>query len=188
MKKLLAVLILLTAISCAHQDQKINLTLNHLNENSIEEKNPTTIDLKVFDDRKNKEVIGSKEFNEDEKIYISSEENLAEFLQFKISKNLEKRGFLKGKEKLVEIRVKTFSYKAERHFFIGKSKADIALKVVVKNAKNGVTTTKDFALSVKRKHFIAPLESTDAKTINSILEEIVDDVLSDETLLQTLAK
>jgi uncharacterized lipoprotein YajG len=77
-------------------------------------------------------------------------------------------------------------YKAKRQFFIGTSKANASFKVIVKNSKTGSKFTKNFDLSLKNKHFIAPLESTDAATINALLQEIIENILNDESLLKKL--
>ena len=48
--------------------------------------------------------------------------------------------------------------------------------------------TRNLELSSSRKHFIAPLETTDARSINAILKEAVQNILSDEAFLQSLAE
>jgi hypothetical protein len=79
-------------------------------------------------------------------------------------------------------------YLAKRGFPVGTSEGNAAIKVVVKNPKNKSVVTKNFNLSLNSKHFIAPLESTDAATINDLLQEISQDILDNKDLIQTLAK
>lgn len=186
MKKFLLIAALLATISCSHQNQKITLDL-YFDEKKSNIGNGSAIDVVVFDDRINKEIIGKKIFG-DEKITISPEQNLALLLEQKIKENLGRKGFSQGGDKIIEIRIETLEYQARRRFFIGTSKANGLLKVVVSNIKTGEKFTKNFTLTVKNKHFIAPLASTDANTINELLQELVQDILSDKAILKNLTK
>ena len=97
----------------------------------------------------------------DQKIKIGSDENLAEFLQKKITENLLRKGFSIGFGKTLEIHIASLEYTAKRKFFIGESAGKIAVTAVVTNNKNQSTLTKNFSSSLDSKHFIAPLESTE---------------------------
>lgn len=185
MKKFLLVAAFLAAISCSHQNQKVKLSLS-FEEAKPNAKNSAAVEVSVFDDRPNKEIIGKKRFG-DEKITISPEQNLVSFLQKELSENLAKKGFKKGQDRSIEIRIETLKYKAKRHFFIGTSTAEGRIKVIVKNSKTGEKFTKNFTLSLANKHFIAPLQSTDAKTINALLQELLEGILSDEGFLKNLS-
>lgn len=185
MKKLLLVTSLILAASCTHQNQNVKLDLS-LNSAKSNIGKGSSIDLIVFDDRLEDQVVGTKEFG-DEKIKILTSENIALLLTKKINQNLSEKGFKKGSDKLVEVHVEKLNYEAKRGFFVGKSKGEAAIKVLVKNAKNKSIFTKKFDLSLSGKHFIVPLESTDSSTINNMLQEIVQDVLDNEELLKVLA-
>ena len=185
MKKFLLVVSLLATISCSHQNQKVTLDLS-FDEKKSNIGNGSAIDVVVFDDRANKEIIGKKIFG-DEKITISPEQNLAQLLEQKIKENLGRKGFSQGGDKIVEIHIESLEYRARRRFFIGTSKADGVLKVIVSNVKSGEKFTKNFTLTIKNKHFIAPLASTDANTINELLQELVQDILNDKAVLKNLA-
>jgi uncharacterized lipoprotein YajG len=185
MKKILIIVSLLTFFSCSYQTQKVKLDLSFDDEKS-NIGNGLGIQVVAFDERLEKEFVGTKKIG-DEKVKIVIEQNLPELLQSKIKENLLKKGFKIGKDKLVEIHVESLSYKAKRQFFISTSNASGNIKIVVKNYKNNEKFTKNFDLSLKRKHFIMPLESTDSKTINAILKEIVEDILNDESFIKNLS-
>lgn len=186
MKNLLIFTAFLTLISCSHHDQKIKFDLN-LNEQKSNIGKGAGIDLVMIDDRSD-DLIGVKEFGAEEKIKISSDENLAEFLQKKITKNLLQKGFSIGFGKTLEIHITNLKYTAKRKFFIGESVGKIAITAVVTNNKNQLTLTKNFSSGLDSKHFIVPLESTDAAIINNLLEEIINNILGDAELLKKLAE
>ena len=185
MKKLLLVTSLLAVISCSHKNQQVRLDV-FLEEKKSNFGNSVALDVAVLDDRMNKEIIGRKTFG-DEKINISSEQNLVHYLQKLVNDSLAQKGFTKGKDKIVELRIESLHYEARRRFFIGTSKAEGSFRVTVSNVKTGEKFTKNFNLALKNKHFIAPLEATDSETINNLLQELIQDVLSDEALLKNLA-
>lgn len=183
----IALLITLLTFSCTHQDQniKFNIAVSNVKSESIN--SSSGLDFVAFDDRSSSRNIGEKSFG-DEKIAIASDQNLAELLREEISKNLFDSGFKKGSDKIVEIHLEKLKYKAKRKFFIGKSEANIKIKVIVKNTKTKDKFSKNFTLSTKRKHFLAPLEKTDSKTINNLVQEAVLEIITDKTLLKSLSK
>ncbi len=186
MKKLLLASAILLLAACTHENQKMKFDITIDREKS-DFSNVGAISILAFDERSQKEIIGNKTFGI-EKVTISSRDNLAELLREKIGENLAQKGFRQGLDKTVEIHLESVQYKAVRKFFIGTSEADSAIKVIVKNNKTGEKFTKNFALSVKGKHFLAPLESTDQETINTILRDTVLDILNDKSFLKSLAK
>lgn len=186
MKNLFIFAAFLTLVSCAHHDQKIKFDLN-LNEQKSNIGKGAGIDLVLIDERSD-DILGVKEFSAEEKIKISSDKNLAEFLQKKISENLQQKGFKIGFSKTLEIHIVNLEYSAKRKFFIGESAGKIAVTAVVTNNKNQSTLTKKFDSSLDSKHFIAPLESTDAASINNLLKEILKNILEDAELLKKLAE
>ena len=186
MKKLLLLASVLLLTSCTHENQKIKFDIAIDREKS-DFGNVGSIGLIAFDERSHKDLIGTKTFGE-ERIEISSSENLAELLRDKLSDNLEQKGFVKGRDKIVEVHLESLQYKAVRKFFIGTSEANSMVKIIVKNTKTGEKFTKNFTLSVKGKHFLAPLEITDRETINTILRDTVLDILNDKSFLKSLTK
>jgi len=187
MKKLLIIISLFTLISCNHQDEKIHLNFSFKQEKSNIGNNVGTR-LTVFDDRLVNDFIGVKEFCDDEKININSGGNLVELLRKEIDEQLLRKGFKQGNEKLIEIHIQNLKYEAKCGIFLGQSKADILVKVLVTNSKSNVTAVKNFALSMQSKHFILPLASTDANTINRLISEVVNDILDDDILLRSLTQ
>lgn len=186
MKKLFLLAAVFFAASCTHENQKMKFDIAIDREKS-DFNNVGAIEVVAFDDRSQKEILGNKIFG-DEKIQITSDQNLSELLLHKISENLAQKGFQKGRDKIVEIHLESLQYKAMRKFFIGTSEADSTIKIIVKNVKSGEKFTKNFSLSVKGKHFLAPLEATDEEIINEILRDTVLDILSDKSFLKSLSK
>lgn len=184
MKKLLITALLLTVVSCTYQNQKFKLNIQ-LDSQKSEIGKGTKIDLVVLDDRKSK-LLGSKEFGSGEVIKISSRKNIAKLLRKKIAKNLRRKGFKKGDDKKVEIHISSLNYQAKRKFFIGESSANISIKIIIKNNKDGSIFSKNFISSLDSKHFILPLNSTDRTTITNIIQETVQKILNDQEILSKL--
>lgn len=186
MKNLLIFIAAFSLFSCAHQDQKIkfNLNLNHSAKNIGK---GAGIDLTVVDARTN-ETIGEKIFSAEEKIKITSDENLSQFLQKKIEESLLQNGFKKGWDKSLVIEIIDLSYRAKREFFVGNSAANINVKVAINDNNNQSSFTKNFEASSSSYHFIAPLEATDAAAINNLISEVVNNILSDKEILNKLAQ
>jgi uncharacterized lipoprotein YajG len=190
MKKIFLITLLSLAISCTHQNQKIDIGFHfELEKSNIA--NGTRVALKVFDDRVNKTILGSKKFG-DEKIEITANQNLTDFFYKEISKNLTAKGFLTAKSfnldkvNIVEIHIETLKYKAARHFPLGKSEAHSVIRVIVRAVGAKSEFTKNYTLDLTDKHFIAPLASTDAQTINSLLQETITDITEDSAFLKSL--
>ncbi len=184
MKKLL-IASLFIAASCTHENQNVafNLRFNHEKSNVG---NNAGIDVTVIDDRLNQNIIGSKQFSADEKVQIISEDNIAALIKAQINAFLEAKGFKRGNAKLVEVHIEKLQYSAKRGFPVGNSEGEASLKVVVTNTKTKTIFTKNFNLSLNNKHFIAPLESTDSATINSLLQDIISDVVNNNELIKNL--
>jgi uncharacterized lipoprotein YajG len=184
-KKIFTIITLFTAISCAHQDQKIKLNLS-LDAKKLEIANPVEIDFTVIDDRLNKKTLGQKEFGE-KSVYLIIDQNLADFLQQKISQAFVEKGLKIGNDRIIELHVKTFKYSAKSGFPLGESSGEIALQIIIKNEKSGEKLTRNFSLALKNKHFLRPLEATDSKTANALLQEVVQDFL-DDAVIKDLVK
>ena len=184
MKKLLmAATVLALSSSCTYYDKLVKFNLNFEDKKS-DVGNNKGLDLAVHDDRLKPSFIGTKEFCDNKKININTEQNLAELLKKKIDENLSQKGFKKGNDRLVEIHLEQLQYKAECGFLLGKSKADVVIRVAVTNPLLNTTMTKTFELSSNNKHFIIPLSATDEKIINDVLEEVVQDILNHDMLVR----
>lgn len=187
MKNFLLATALFLVVSCSHQNQKVSFNF-FLDDQKSNVGNGAAIDLMVFDDRADDMLLGSKKFSAKEKVKIFSDENIALLLTKKINQNLLAKGFVKGTEKVFEIHIEKLQYQAQRGFPVGSSEGEAAFKVLVKNSKNKSTLTKNFNLKLDSKHFIMPLESTDSATLNSLLQEITQDILGNEELMKALAR
>lgn len=184
MKKIILAAALLALASCTHLDRKVKLDFS-ANPKKSNFGSGIKVDVAVIDERLDKNKIGSKEFCDNKKITLSSAENIADLLKKKISESLKQEGFEKGGERIVEVRIEQFDYKAECGF-LGKSDAEISLKISVINSKTNMKVTRNFELKVNGKHFIIPLEATDDKIINDLLEDMMENILENEALLKNL--
>lgn len=186
MKKIFLILPLLAAISCSHENQKVTLNFDLENQRSTIGGNKGA-DVAVVDERANKQLLGKKKFSSEE-IEIFADVNLAAFLQEKVIQNLTYRGFTNGKDKIIKISIESLSYKAERGFPTGSSKIDVHLKVMVTDGKTGAKFIKNYGTNWDMKHFVMPLESTDAATINALLRDVVQEIISDDSFLESLVR
>jgi uncharacterized lipoprotein YajG len=181
MKKTLLITAILILASCSHYDQKIRLQLNVESEKSKISKG-VGIKLEVVDEREEIDLLGEKEFCDDTKIAITSQQNLANLVQRKIESALADRGFSKGNDRVVKIAIQKLNYEAECEFLVGESKANLLIVVSTANSKEKLT--KNFELSQKNKHFLLPLAQTDKKIINDLLSRVIEEILKDDILLK----
>jgi len=184
MKKLLIIAALLALASCTHLDRKIKLDFSQ-NPKKSNFGSGIKTSVNVIDERLDKNKIGSKEFCDNKKITLSSEENIAQLFKKKIDESLKQKGFSSGGDRLIEVHIQQFNYKAECGF-LGKAEAEIALQISITNTKTNLKVTRDFELKNDSKHFIIPLAATDEKIINELLEDMMDNILENEALLKNL--
>ncbi len=184
MKKILVLAFILSA-SCTHYDQKIALNFDVHNQVSNIGKG-VGIEVVAFDNRKDPDILGQKKYY-DETVKVLADKNISEFLKNKITHNLISRGFQYGDDKKITIEIEEFKYDAKLSF-IGISRIDCVVKVSVKNNKNGAIFTKKYSTNLKNRHFLMPLESRVESDINDFLKEIVQDIISDDNIIEALIK
>ncbi|MBM5782344.1 MAG: hypothetical protein FJ368_02865 [Pelagibacterales bacterium] len=187
MKKLLLILVLLASVSCSYKNQKIVFNFDVENENKSNSIEKKTFDLRVSDERHNKKILGKKKFGQT-RVNVFSEQNLADILKYKIKDNLVNQGFIEGNDKIVEVRIKTLVYKAQRGFPIGTSEAKGVIRVDIKDSSGkNKEFSKNYTLEFKNKHFISSLSATDEKNINNLLHELVSDMMKDKELIDNIS-
>ncbi len=197
MKKIIFSLVLalssLSLSSCVSYNQEdLNLSLAISQKYSIPG-NKKSINLTIVDSRSDKNLLGQKRLGED-LIKIKSNQEITEVIYSKISRDLEQNEFSVANEnsnvgnKYLEIKILTLNYSAYRDFFTGSSKIDILLKVTAKNKHNEESFSTTQSLTLDKKHFIMPLITTDEKTINSALQDVLDGVSSNHKLMEFLRK
>ncbi len=186
MKKFLLILPFLAVISCHHYDQQVILGFDAPNQSSTLGNN-TGVDVTVYDVRAEKKLLGRKTFSNEE-IEITSNVDLAAFVQFKITQNLMRRGFKPGHDKIINVYIETFDYKAKSGFGIGTSRIEAGLKIVVADSRTGLKFTKNYGTAWDNKHFIVPLEETDSRTINLLLKDILQEILLDDSFIESLVR
>lgn len=184
MKKILLILSLLTAVSCSYKDRQVKLHFD-LATKASQAGNNVGVEVQVFDDRIDSNYVGNKKFG-NKSVNITSDKSLIVFLRDKISRNLMLKGFKLGQDKLVEVHIQTFAYKAKRGFPVGNSKSKAVINVMVKDKKTGKTFSKNYVASLRSDHFISSLKYMDEKNINQLLEELVKDILEDDVLIRKI--
>ncbi len=189
MKKLLTLIITSALLSsCVLSNQEtLNLNLSIASQYSNFGKNKS-VELVIMDGRKDKDLIGNKRLGEN-LVVIKSNQNLVNLVENKISRDLEQNGFLVTSlssglaDKYLEVKILTLNYNAYREFFIGSSKVEILLKITAKNKADDAKYSTTQSFSLDKNHFIMPLISTDEKTINAALQEVLDGVFANQKLL-----
>ena len=186
MKKLFLVGLICLTASCTYLDRKVKLDMS-LEQEKSDVAIDKSFEILVIDERRNKKLLGTKELGE-QKVKIFVDGDLATFLQNQLTENLLQKGFKLGIDKTITLKIKAFDYKAKREVVVGRSKAGIKLQLAIKDNQTGKKFTRNFEVALKNKHFIAPLESTDAGIINEILQEVLQSILDDEQFMQNLAE
>ena len=191
MKKLLTLIIALTLFSCASSNQEtLNLNLSIAQKYSDNGGNKS-VELSVVDSRKDKDSLGNKRLGES-LVAIKSNQSLVDLVQNKISRDLEQNGFLIASQnsgladKFLEVKILTFNYNAYREPVVGTSKVEVLLKITIKNKVGGASYSTTQSFSLDKNHFIVPLISTDEKTINAALQEVLDGIFTNQKLLEFL--
>lgn len=187
MKKVLCTIPFLFLIACAHADQKLILDFNIKNQASTIGAN-RALNVDINDNRVNKEVIGKRIFSAEDAPKIKIDANLAEILRQKITQNLTGRGFKLGNDKIVELNINTLSYDAKIGYPVGTGRAEISIRVAVYDSKSSNKFMKNYGTVVNSKHFMYPLESTIAETVNNLLRDTLQEIVSDDSFLESLLK
>ena len=195
MKKIIIFIIssILLSSCVSYKQENLNLNLS-VNKKYFDLGGNDVIALMVVDDRIDKTLLGNKRVGE-KSIDIRSKQNLVEVVRDKVVKDLERNSFLVEKSekfgeststsKTLKVEIVTFHYNACREFFISNAKVDILLRMTAQN-KAGEKYVTDKNFSLDRDHFIMPLISTDEKTINAALQEVLDTVFENQKLLEFL--
>lgn len=178
------IIAVLTTTSCTYHNQKIDLDLQ-LTQIESNIGNNSRVRVFIFDKRPDRKIIGEKIFGQ-KVITISANQRLNNLLRDKIRDDLTLKGFKAGRTSSLKLYVNSFNYKAERGFPVGKSEANSQIKVVAHNSVTDKTLTKNFNLNLNANHFISSLKSTDAEKINALLEEIIQNIMDDESIIKTL--
>ncbi len=184
MKKIFFILSILIFASCSFHDQQVTLNFE-LKDQVSNIGNGSKIDVMVIDEREKHDLVGRKKISSTTEINIEVNKDLSIYLQKKIKQNLMRRGFVEGKDKIVEIHIDRLFYNAKAGF-IGKSTIEASIRTVIIDTKTNSKFTKDYGESWSNKHFIMPLASTDHEIINQLLHSVVQDILSDDNFIQNL--
>lgn len=185
MKKLLSLILLFSITSCISNQEIIKIDYMIADNNSTIGEG-VSVEVEAFDNRKNSHVIGYKKFG-DTLVEIQNSQRVEKILQEKIALNLLQRGFKFGRENTLKIFLESLSYNAKSSF-IGSSRINSTVKIEIVNHNNKKKFSKNYNLSYKRKHFIAPLKSTDQAIVNEVLEELTKDILSDDAIIKFLIR
>lgn len=184
MTKILLIIALFAAVSCSYHNQNIDFNL-HLDQTKSDIGHSSDVRVFIFDQRSDRDVIGEKIFGQ-KVITIAANQKLNILLRKEIRNNLALKGFKNGRNASLKLYIKNLAYRSERGFPIGKSEASSTIKVVAHNVVTKKTLTKNFNLNLNDNHFIASFKATDAEIINSLLEEIIQNIMDDESILEAL--
>jgi len=183
MKKLI-VAILLFSFSCSYQNQNINLNFN-IKSNASKLEEPKRLMIKIYDQRQNKKVLGKKKYGKKE-ILLLANQDLAKLLRTKINKTLKNQGFIKGTNRSLEIYIKNINYESVRGFLIGKSTSQARIDVVIRDINKQKIFSKKFEINQNGKYFISTSKETDSKIINDLIAEILNEILSDQSVAKNI--
>ena len=191
MKKLLALILLSFLSSCIYSNQEsLDVSLS-INEKYSEIGGNRAIELGVIDERMNRDALGTKRFGQN-LVNLRSNQIIARIVYDKVAKDLEQNGFavVRGNlaNKILEVKIITLNYRAYREFFVGTSKVEVLLKVTAKDKVGDKSYSTSKSLSLDKNHFISPSLSADEKTINSALQDALDEVLDNQKLIDFLKK
>ena len=175
-------------VNLLKSDQKsITLENNYYEEQDIITSSHELFDnIEVIDDRQDQNLLGIKTYGEEE-IKIINNQNLSNLIKDEIIDNLNKDNQFIDKNKTLKIILKTLKYNSQRGFFLGKSKAKIAIKAsLIDNDTRHMEYGRTYNLENESPHFIVSLEKTDQKTINTTLRDAVNKILEEDSLQNVL--
>ena len=157
-----------------YEDEKANISeINQFNN------------IEVIDNRNNQELIGTKEYGE-ESMEIVNSQDLADLIKEEIIGNLQANNQMIHPSQTLRITLETIKYNSQRGFLIGKSRVKISLKAVLTENNNHTKYGKMYNLENERSHFIISLERTDQKTISAALRDVIDRIIEDGKLQESL--
>jgi uncharacterized lipoprotein YajG len=187
MKKLLLILITSLSLSACATNKVENLNFRlSLDSDSSNIGNNKKVEVVVIDERTDSETLGQKRVGK-YFVTIKSNQNLVDLIQDQVNHGLAQKGFSRGFDKTLEIRLVNLDYNANRGVFKGHSKASVLLRVAVKDKFNiSKKYQRNYGLTIDKDHFIAPLLTTDEQSINFVLQETLNDLLRDQDLMETL--
>ena len=177
---------LMMTVSCTYNNQKVELGFD-LNNKVSAIGHYKKVEVVVVDTRENKDVIGEKKYSSEVTVKITPNQDIANFLQQKLTHNLISRGFQYGNDKTLTLKIESLFYKANRSL-IGTSEMGTSFKIIIKDNKNGSIFVKNYNISQNNKHFIMPLDSTVADAVNKFLQDAVQEIVADDSFIENLIK
>ena len=186
MKKILSIFLLIFAIGCSFKNEKIRVDF------TIEDKKSSIgegIELEVTatDNRSSKYVLGIKRIGK-KKIEVQNYQEVDKILQERIALNLLERGFKLGKENKVQISLESLKYNAKNKILIATSTTEVDVKIITTNNRSKKSFSKNYRIALTGKHFVLPTKSSQEKAVNSILQEVTEEILSDDAFLKALIR
>ncbi len=184
--KFLAILSLTSLFSCVYSDQEVNLRFD-MGDKVSSIGRGKGVEVVVLDKRRDKNILGEKEYSTKDLVRVLPDANLAEVLRAKLTHNLVGRGFQYGNDKKVELQIESFSYKVRRGF-VASSEINANFKMIVKDNNTGATFSRNYNSSWTEKHLIMPLESKVDKIINNFLRDMMQEIIQDDDFIESLIK
>ena len=179
LKKFFIALVFL-ASSCAHNDFVVNVDFN-LYKSALKTDNKS-INVIVVDNRVNDRIIGQK-ISGGKVAQITTNQDLVDLLQKKITNNLTAKGFLIGLDFTIKVEVEELNYESSRGFIVGDARSYGRIKVTVIANNDGSQFSKNYELHHVTKYFIISNKEEDQDNIQRMIQELISDFLSDAEIM-----
>ncbi len=175
--------------SCSYKNHKVDVDLKGKNVSSqIGE--GVAVSISVADVRQEK-IVGKKIISYEKQVEVGINQDLERIIYQRIANNLSSRGFAvknNNVDKIIGIHINNLFYESKKGILIGNSKIKVEIQVSIKDQKSKKIFTKKYGINSGRSHFVVSSKKADAKIINDILQEVVNDILTDDAFLQNLIR
>ena len=139
--------------------------------------------IKIIDNRVDKEIIGTKQFGKDQ-VIITNNQNLDFLIRRALIHHLSSNGLTIVNDKTLVISIENLEYSSTRGLPLGESEVKLLLKAQLISNKDGFKNySKSYDIDLSSKNFIVSSPGRDRKNINLALEEALQDIASDLTAI-----
>lgn len=198
---LIAVFSILLLTSCQHRDREVELSFRDsgLNENSNGDGREVAIVVLLRNEKTN--VIGEKEFFEDE-VKILSKQDFPIFLGKSLADGLRKQNFYvknrnimvnsevedESVDRILTILINDFEYESEVGFPSGEVEFKANIIVEASNRDTESSFIRNLSLNSEKSVFVGVSEKKDAELLNGYLQQLLEEILDDDDLMRALSR
>jgi len=180
MLKKIFILLFLFATSCVHNDFVVNVNFD-IYKSALKTDNKS-LNVEVVDKRFNENLLGRKILG-NRVVEITNSQNLASFLQKRISENFMAKGFILGNQFSIKVEIEEINYESKKGFLVGDTRSYARMIATVVNNLNGGRFAKNYEIDYTTKYFIVSSKEDDENNINALIQELVVDFLSDKEIM-----